>query len=225
MRSSTLSRKPYLGSLAADSGFPSDYVSHMKQQGVTVWLTGLPSSGKSTLARRLSQELAQRGCHVELLDGDEVRQWLTKDLGFTKADRDENVRRIGYVAKLLSRNGVVAVVAAISPYRELRDEVRREVGRFMEVYVKCSLDVCIARDVKGMYKRALAGEIQGFTGVSDPYEPPLSPQVVVNTDLESVEEGLSEVFPQLFLGLGQTVIGVLGNVGREIWMRDQNPPE
>ncbi|MCH8316261.1 MAG: adenylyl-sulfate kinase, partial [Planctomycetes bacterium] len=163
----------------------------------TIWFTGLPCSGKSTLAKMLAEVLTSEGRRVETLDGDEVRQRLTKDLGYSKMDRDENIRRIGYVAKLLSRNGVVVVGATISPYREIRDEVRQEIGRFVEIYVKCDLEVCEARDVKGMYKKARMGEIANFTGVSDPYEPPLTPEITVETDKETAEESLRNILEAL----------------------------
>ena len=169
----------------------------MAGNGFALWLTGLPSAGKSTLAAMLADELRRGGRSVEVLDGDEVRQRLTRDLGFSKEDRDENIRRISYVANLLSRNGVVAIVAAISPYQAVRDEARREIGSFVEVYVKCDVEVCAARDVKGMYQKAFKGEIQNFTGVSDPYEPPVAPEVVVETDLESVAESASRVLSAL----------------------------
>lgn len=166
-------------------------------KGLTVWFTGLPSAGKSALARLLEGELRRRGFRVEVLDGDEVRQRLTRGLGFSKEDRDENIRRIAYVAKLLYRNGVVAITAAISPYRAVRDEARREIGRFVEVYVKCPLEVCIARDVKGLYRRALAGEIPNFTGISDPYEEPLHPELVIETDQEGPEVSLRRILAKL----------------------------
>lgn len=165
--------------------------------GFTVWFTGLPCSGKSTLARMLEKKLKEMGKKVEVLDGDEVRQRLSKGLGFSKEDRDENIRRISYVCKLLSRNGVVAISAAISPYREIREEARKENERFVEVYVKCPVDVCIKRDVKGMYKKALNGEIKNFTGISDPYEEPLNPEVIVETDKESPEESLNKILNKL----------------------------
>jgi adenylylsulfate kinase len=165
--------------------------------GFTVWFTGLPSSGKSTLARMLEQVLVERGQRVEVLDGDEVRLRLSRGLGFSKEDRDENIRRINYVAKLITRCGGVAITCAISPYRALRDEARQEIGRFIEVYVKCSLDVCIDRDVKGLYAKALRGEIPAFTGISDPYEAPLAPEVVVETDRESPEESLAKILGRL----------------------------
>ena len=166
-------------------------------EGFTLWLTGLPGSGKSTLASRTAEELRGRGCRVEILDGDEVRTHLSKDLGFSKGDRDANIRRIGYVCKLLSRNGVIAITAAISPYREIRDEVRREHRRFVEVYVKCSLEKLFERDVKGLYAKALKGEIPFFTGVSDPYEEPLNPELVIESDREDVETSLSRLIEKL----------------------------
>jgi adenylylsulfate kinase len=169
----------------------------MKTQGFTVWFTGLPSSGKSTLATMLQERLRGWEYPVELLDGDEVRQRLTKGLGFSKADRDENIRRISYVAKLLTRTGAVAIVAAISPYREVREEARSEIGNFVEVYVACPVEECIKRDVKGLYQKALRGEIAQFTGVSDPYEPPLYPEVVVETDRETADESLHNILKTL----------------------------
>jgi adenylylsulfate kinase len=165
--------------------------------GFTVWFTGLPSAGKSTLARLLEKELVAQGWPVEVLDGDEVRQRLSRGLGFSKADRDENIRRIAYVAHLITRCGGVAITCAISPYQALREEARREIGRFVEVYVKCPLEVCIARDVKGLYAKALRGEIQAFTGISDPYEPPLYPEVVVETDQESPAESVAIIVRRL----------------------------
>jgi adenylyl-sulfate kinase len=165
--------------------------------GFTVWFTGLPSSGKSTLARMLERVLLERGQHVEVLDGDEVRLRLSRGLGFSKEDRDENIRRIAYVAHLVTRCGGVAITCAISPYRALRDDARQEIGRFIEVYVKCALEVCIGRDVKGLYAKALRGEIPAFTGVSDPYEAPLAPEVVVETDRESPEESLTKILQRL----------------------------
>lgn len=165
--------------------------------GFTVWFTGLPSSGKSTLARLLEGRLTQQGCRVEVLDGDEVRQRLSRGLGFSKADRDENIRRIAYVAKLITRCGGTAITCAISPYREVREEARREIGQFVEVYVKCPLDVCIARDVKGLYAKALRGEIPNFTGLSDPYEEPLNPEITLETDREGPEESAAKVLRRL----------------------------
>lgn len=166
-------------------------------EGFVVWFTGLSGSGKSTLASMLTSELPQRGVHVESLDGDAVRTHLSKGLGFSREDRDTNIRRIGFVAKLLSRSGACAITAAISPYREIRDEQRRAIGRFCEVYCECPLDVLQSRDAKGLYARALAGQIKGFTGVDDPYEPPLSPEVVVHTDRESPAQSLATIVEKL----------------------------
>lgn len=154
--------------------------------GVVLWFTGLSGAGKSTIARLVEAQLRERGEKVEVLDGDEVREHLSKGLTFARADRDTNVRRIGWVAKLLARNGVVAITAAISPFRATRDEVRAAVGRqFVEVYVGTPLEECARRDVKGLYAKALKGEIPQFTGVSDPYEPPENPELVIQTVGES----------------------------------------
>lgn len=173
-------------------------------EGFTVWFTGLPSAGKTTIATLLAGHLRERGCRVELLDGDECRRNLSAGLGYSRQDRDANIKRIAYVCKLLARHGVVAIAAAISPYRAARERARAELGRFVEVYVKCPVQVCIARDVKGLYRRALAGEIPNFTGVSDPYEEPLSPEVVLETDKESAHESLARLVRRLaelgFLG-------------------------
>ncbi len=166
-------------------------------KGFTLWFTGLPSSGKSTLARQVEEILLERGMNVEVLDGDEVRENLSKGLGFSKEDRDINIRRIGFVAKLLSRNGAVAITAAISPYREVRDEMRRAIGRFVEVYVQCPIEVLTERDVKGLYKKALAGEIKHFTGVDDPYEAPAKAEIVIESDKESVEESVAKIITTL----------------------------
>lgn len=161
-----------------------------KQKGFTVWFTGLSGAGKTTLAQSILLELRARGLNVEVLDGDEVRTNLSQGLGFSKEDRDTNIRRIGYVSRLLARNGVAVIAAAISPYRKIRDEVRHSIEAeaipFIEIYVKCPLAVLTERDVKGLYHKALAGEIKEFTGVSDPYEEPLHPEVVVETDHESI---------------------------------------
>jgi len=170
-------------------------------RGFTLWLTGLSGAGKSTLAEKLTPELRARGVAVEVLDGDEVRTNLSKGLGFSKEDRDTNIRRIGYVCRLLSRNGVVAISAAISPYRAVRDEVRRSVeqdgAEFIEVFVKCPIMVLAERDVKGLYKKALAGEIKSFTGVSDPYEEPLAPDVLIESDREPVELSVAKIIGEL----------------------------
>jgi adenylyl-sulfate kinase len=165
--------------------------------GFTLWLTGLSGAGKSTLAVAVAERLRASGIRVEILDGDEVRRNLSKGLGFSREDRDTNIRRIGYVAKLLTRNGVAVITAAISPYRAVRDEVRREIGSFVEVYVRASLHECIRRDTKGLYRKALAGEVPQFTGVSDPYEEPLAPEIVVDTELESVRESGARVLDRL----------------------------
>jgi adenylylsulfate kinase len=167
-------------------------------RGFTLWLTGLSGAGKSTLASALAERLRAEGAAVEVLDGDEVREHLSKGLTFSREDRDLNVRRIAYVAKLLCRNGIAVITAAISPYRAAREEARREIGdAFVEVYVNASLETCIRRDVKGLYGKALAGTITAFTGVSDPYEPPTAPDVEVNTERESVDESVEKVLATL----------------------------
>jgi adenylylsulfate kinase len=167
------------------------------QRGVTVWFTGLSGAGKTTIRMAIEQALRAEGLKVEVLDGDIVRQNLTRGLGFSKADRDENIRRIGFVANLLTRNGVIVLVSAISPYRSIRDEVRQKIGNFVEVYVNAPLNVCEERDVKGLYKKARAGEIKQFTGIDDPYEPPLTPEVECYTDQESLEESTAKVLATL----------------------------
>ena len=167
------------------------------ERGFTVWFTGLSCSGKTTVSQRVAEELLKRGMKVEVLDGDVVRTNLSKGLGFSKEDRDTNIKRIGFVCKLLSRNGVVAIGAAISPYRATRDYNRKEIGDFIEVYCKCPIEVCIERDVKGLYKKALAGEIANYTGISDPYEEPLNPEVVLETSKEALEESVRKVMRKL----------------------------
>ena len=172
----------------------------MGQKGFTLWFTGMSGAGKTTLARRIYDELKhKRGLKVELLDGDVVRQNLSKGLGFSKEDRDTNIRRIGFVCHLLTRNDVIAIASAISPYEEVREEVRDMIGRdrFVLVFVNAPLDVLIQRDVKGLYKKALAGEIQNFTGISDPYEPPQNPDIVVNTHEETIEESAAKILDYL----------------------------
>ena len=159
----------------------------MNDRGLALWLTGLSGAGKSTIAEGVAAELRRRGRRVEVLDGDAIRENLSRGLGFSREDRDTNIRRIGFVAELLARNGVIVIVAAISPYRAARDEVRGRIGRFVEVHVHCPLEELVRRDVKGLYRRALAGEIANFTGVSDPYEEPVQPEVVVDTSVESVD--------------------------------------
>src|SRR5688572_22683184 len=153
-------------------------------KGFILWFTGLSGAGKSTLSENLVRIFRERGYRVELLDGDVVRTNLSKGLGFSKEDRDVNIRRIGWVCRLLSRNGVIAITAAISPYREVREEVRGSIENFVEVYVHCPIEVLADRDVKGLYKKALAGEILNFTGVSDPYEPPANPEIAVDSSKE-----------------------------------------
>jgi adenylylsulfate kinase len=166
------------------------------EQGATLWFTGLSGAGKSTLANGVVERLVSAGRRVELLDGDEVRKNLSQGLGFSKADRDANIQRIAYVAKLLSRNGVIAITAAISPYRETRDAARAEIqdgAPFIEVFVDCPLEVCEQRDVKGLYKKARSGEIPQFTGVSDPYEAPEHPEITLHTDRESPDQDVDKI--------------------------------
>jgi sulfate adenylyltransferase/3'-phosphoadenosine 5'-phosphosulfate synthase len=184
------------------------------EKGFTLWFTGMSGAGKSTITNALTPRLQDLGKRVEVLDGDEVRLNLSKGLGFSKEDRDTNIRRIGYVAHLLTRNGAVAITAAISPYRAIRDEVRNLIGNFVEVYVKCPLETLIARDVKGLYKKALTGEIKEFTGISDPYEEPLHPEVVVETDRETVEESVEKILSRLQeLGLIAHAVGTIAPHG------------
>ena len=166
-------------------------------RGFTLWFTGLSGAGKTTLAEIVKRELRVRGQRVELLDGDVVRTHLSKGLGFSRADRDTNILRIGWVCEVLSRNAVVAIAAAISPYRETRDQVRARIPGFVEVYVATSLDECARRDTKGLYKKAFAGEIQEFTGVSDPYEPPLQPEITISTQGQTPEQSASEILAWL----------------------------
>ena len=168
------------------------------RKGFTLWFTGLSGSGKSTLAQFLTPILKERGCKVEVLDGDEVRENLSKGLGFSKEDRDTNIRRIGYVARLLSRNGACAITAAISPYASVRDEVRSMTeAAFVEVYVEAPLEVVEERDTKGLYKKARAGEIKNFTGISDPYEAPENAEVTVHTGSETIEESSARIISYL----------------------------
>ncbi|MDQ2941826.1 MAG: adenylyl-sulfate kinase [Chloroflexota bacterium] len=166
--------------------------------GFTVWFTGLSGSGKTTISEIVRERLRELGHRVELLDGDVVRTNLSKGLGFSKEDRDTNIRRIGWVCELLTRNDVVAIAAAISPYREVRDEIRAKIGSFIEVYVECPIETLADRDVKGLYRKALAGEITGFTGVDDPYEPPLNPEVTCYSDgRETAEQSAAKVLAKL----------------------------
>lgn len=168
-----------------------------KRKGFTVWFTGLSGSGKSTIAERVALKLERRGLPVEILDGDVVRTHLSKGLGFSHEDRDENIKRVGFVCQLLTRNGVAAIASVISPYREARDYNRQKIKNFVEVYTRCPIEVCAERDLKGLYQKAQAGEIKGFTGVDDPYEPPLNPEVVCKTDRESIEESVDKVIRKL----------------------------
>jgi len=166
-------------------------------KGCTVWFTGLSGAGKSTVSTLLAKRLCAAGAKVELLDGDVVRTHLSKGLGFSREDRDENIRRIGFVCELLSRHGVIAIAAAISPYREVRRDVRARIPNFVEVYMECPIDVLIERDAKGLYKKALAGEIEHFTGVSDPYECPEAPELVIHSSLETPEQSVDRIWHTL----------------------------
>jgi adenylylsulfate kinase len=165
--------------------------------GFVLWLTGLSGAGKSTIAAKLGPALAERGHRVELLDGDEVRTNLCQGLGFSREDRDTNIARIGYVAGKLAKHGVAVLVAAISPYRQARDRVRAEVENFVEIHVAAPVSTCAERDVKGLYAKALSGEIKQFTGISDPYEPPLAPEIVLHTEAETVDESVEQVIAWL----------------------------
>lgn len=169
----------------------------MKQKGVVVWFTGFSGAGKSTIAEALTEKLRFEGYQLEVLDGDEIRENLTKDLGFSKEDRDTNIRRIGFVAKLLARNGVIVLVPVISPYRAIREEMRANIDDFLEVFVNAPISVCEERDVKGLYKQVRAGKIKQFTGIDDPYEPPTNPEVECRTDLEDVSESVAKILTQL----------------------------
>jgi adenylylsulfate kinase len=168
-----------------------------RERGAVIWFTGLSGSGKSTIAQVVEDHLVEAGVPVEMLDGDIVRENLSKGLGFSKEDRDINIRRIAFVAHLLQRNGVFVITAAISPYRAVRNEARAMIKDFIEVFADAPLDVCEERDVKGLYAKARAGEIKEFTGVSDPYEPPESAEVICRTDRESVEESAQKVLDKL----------------------------
>jgi len=167
------------------------------QRGFTAWFTGLPCSGKTTIADGVAEVLRGRGLKVERLDGDIVRKGLTSDLGFSKEDRDENIKRVTYVAKLLTRNDVAVLATFVSPYRERRAKTREEIGDFVEIYTRCPVEICIERDDKGMYKKAIAGEIKDFTGIDDPYEEPEDPELILDTDMMSVEECVQKVLDKL----------------------------
>ena len=168
-----------------------------EQRGFTAWFTGLPCSGKTTIADKVAVIMRDKGYRVERLDGDIVRKGLTSDLGFSKEDRDENIKRVTFVAKLLTRNGVAVLATFVSPYLERRRKTREEIGDFVEIYTRCPVEVCIQRDAKGMYKKALAGEIKDFTGVDDPYEEPEDPELILDTDKESVDESVRRVLEKL----------------------------
>ncbi|MFL5695504.1 MAG: adenylyl-sulfate kinase [Ktedonobacteraceae bacterium] len=169
----------------------------MMNTGFTIWFTGLSGSGKSTLSEVIEQHMKALGRNVEVLDGDIVRTHLSKGLGFSREDRDTNIKRIGFVCNLLTRNGVICISAAIAPYREARDWARKEIGNFVEVYVRCPIEVCRQRDVKGLYKLVDEGKIKNFTGVDDPYEEPLHPELIVETDKETVDESVARIFAKL----------------------------
>lgn len=165
----------------------------MAHNGFTLWFTGLSGAGKTTLAKKIEKQLLKRGCNVEMLDGDVVRTNLSKGLGFSKEDRDTNIRRIGFVASLLARNNAICIAAAISPYQAIRDEVRGMHQNFVEVYTECSLEKLEERDTKGLYAKARAGEIKGFTGIDDPYEAPENPEVIVHTENEGIDESADKI--------------------------------
>jgi adenylyl-sulfate kinase len=169
----------------------------MASQGFTIWFTGLSGAGKSTLSDGIEKLLRACGRNVEVLDGDIVRTHLSKGLGFSREDRDTNIKRIAFVCGLLTRNGVICISAAIAPYREAREWARKEIGNFVEVYVKCPIEVCRQRDVKGLYKLVDEGKLKGFTGIDDPYEEPEHPELIVETDKETVEESISRILTKL----------------------------
>ena len=169
----------------------------MRRRGCVIWLTGLPAAGKTTLAKALGKELESMGYDVEILDGDEVRRWLSPEAGFTREDRERHLKRVIYVSKLLAKHGVFVIAAFVSPYRRIREFAREVIGDFIEVYVKCSLETVIKRDPKGLYKKALRGEIKNMTGIDDPYEEPLNPDVIVNTEKESPQDGAKKIIKKL----------------------------
>ena len=169
----------------------------MEQKGFTAWFTGLPCCGKTTIAKKVYKKLKEKGYRVEHLDGDIIRHDLTNDLGFSKKDREENLKRVTFVAKLLTRNNVAVLATFVSPYRNRRNKSRKEIGNFIEIYVKCPIEICMKRDVKGMYKKALAGEIKDFTGIQDPYEEPENPDLIIHTDKETIDESVENVLKKL----------------------------
>jgi adenylylsulfate kinase len=168
-----------------------------KHQGFTIWFTGLPCCGKTTIADQVAFILKKKNYLVERLDGDLIRQNFSSDLSFSKKDRDENIRRATFLAKMLSRNNVVVLASFVSPYRKQRRRARKEIKNFVEVYVRCPVKICMKRDVKGMYRKALEGKITHFTGVDDPYEEPEDPELIVDTDIESVEESVGKVLQKI----------------------------
>ncbi|MGD2142680.1 MAG: adenylyl-sulfate kinase, partial [Candidatus Bathyarchaeota archaeon] len=161
------------------------------------WFTGIPCSGKTTIADKVAEVLKEKGYRVERLDGDIVRKNLTSDLGFSKEDRNENIKRVTFVAKLLTRNGVAVLATFVSPYKERRAKTRKEIGNYVEIYTRCPVEICIERDIKGMYKKALSGEIKNFTGIDDPYEEPENPELVLDTHKESIDESVERVLDKL----------------------------
>ena len=173
----------------------------MSNKGFVVWLTGLPASGKTTIVRRVSEYLQSRGFKVEILDGDEVRRWLSPEAGFSREDRERHLRRVAYVSRLLARNGVAVLASFVSPYRNVREEARKIIEseglKFIEVYVKCSLEECIRRDPKGLYRKALKGEIRDMTGIQDPYEEPLNPEVIVDSENEKPDLCAEKIISKL----------------------------
>jgi adenylylsulfate kinase len=197
------------------------------QTGFVLWLTGLSGAGKSTVAAKLAPMLAERGHRVELLDGDEVRTNLCQGLGFSRADRDTNIARIGYVASMLAKHGVVVLVAAISPYRAARDQVRASADTFVEVHVATPLATCAERDVKGLYAKALSGQLPNFTGISDPYEPPLAPEIVLHTEVQTVDESVHQILTWLEANQLTLPVRVLSRNGdRQAIAPDaQGPPD
>jgi adenylylsulfate kinase len=195
------------------------------QTGFVLWLTGLSGAGKSTVAAKLAPVLAEQGHRVELLDGDEVRTNLCQGLGFSRADRDTNIARIGYVAGMLAKHGVAVLVAAISPYRAARDQVRALVDTFVEVHVAAPLSTCAERDVKGLYAKALSGQLPNFTGISDPYEPPLAPEIVLHTEVQTVDESVHQILTWLEANQLTLPVAVLSRNGdREAIARDAQGP-
>lgn len=168
------------------------------QDGLVVWFTGLSGAGKSTLSRHLASELRLRNRHATVLDGDEIRSYLSPSLGYSRAERETNVRTVGFVAKLLAEAGACAITATISPYRAMRDEQRRSIKNFFEVHCRCELEVLAARDPKGLYRKAMAGQLKNFTGVDDPYEPPLDPEVELDTGVETEEVSLAKILGGLY---------------------------